>query len=330
MPITRRPLLAGLTAALAAPHLAAAQGFPSRPIRIVVPFTPAGTTDLVARLTAEHLGRRLNQQVVVDNRPGASGNVGAGFVARSEADGYTLLLTTIGTGAINYAVFRERMPYKPEDLAAVALMTRVPNVLLASNGTSIRSIADMVREAKAAPGRLNYGTAGIATSPHVVGEQLRLATGINITHVPYRGSAPMLTELVAERIDLGMDNIPSALPFIRDGKIRALGVTSAQRNASLPDVPTIAEQGVQDFEATAWFGILAPAATPAPIVAQLGAELDAVGRDPDFRARLATFGADPAGLTPDGGSSPETFAAFLRAEIAKWAEVVRQADVRVE
>lgn len=330
MTIARRGVLAATTAILAAPRLASAQGFPSRPIRIVIPFTPAGTTDLVGRLTADLLGKRLNHQVVVDNRPGASGNVAADFVARSDPDGHTLLLTTIGTGAINFAVFRERMPYRPEDLAAVGLMTRVANVMMAANKTSIRSIADLVREAKAAPGRLNYGTAGIATSPHVVVEQLRLATGIDITHVPYRGSGPMLTELVAERIELGMDNLPSALPFIRDGKIRAIGVTSAARNASLPDVPTIAEQGLPGFEATAWFGVLAPRATPPAIVAQLGRELDAIARDPDFRARMAPLGADLPGLTPNGGTSPETFAAFIRAEIAKWADVVTRANVRVE
>jgi len=326
----RRPLLAGFGAALASPRIAAAQGFPSRPIRIVIPFTPAGTTDLVGRLTAEMLGRRLNHPVVVDNRPGASGNVGAEFVARSEPDGHTLLLTTIGTGAINFAVFRDRMPYRPEDLQAVGLMTRVPNVLMAANRTTIRSVADLVREARARPGAINYGTAGIATSPHVVVEQLRLATGIDITHVPFRGSAPMLTEMVAERIELGMDNIPSALPFIRDRQIRAIGVTSAARNGSMPDVPTIAEQGLPGFEATAWFGVLAPAATPAAVVQRLGAELNAIALDAAFRDRMAALGADPPGLTPDGGTSPAAFAAFLRAEIAKWADVVTRANIRVE
>jgi tripartite-type tricarboxylate transporter receptor subunit TctC len=330
MGIARRGMLAALPAVLAASRLASAQGFPSRPIRIVIPFTPAGTTDLVGRLTAEMLGRRLNHQVVVDNRPGASGNVGAEFVARSEADGHTLLLTTIGTGAINFAVFRDRMPYKPEDLAAVGLMTRVPNVLMAANNTNIRSVADLVREARARPGRINYGTAGIATSPHVVVEQLRLATNIDITHVPYRGSAPMLTEMVAERIEIGMDNIPSALTFIRDGKIRAIATTGAQRNPALPDVPTVAEQGLPGFEATAWFGVLAPAATPAPVVQKLGTELNAIALDPAFRQRMEALGAEPPRLTPDGGTSPATFAAFLRAEIAKWADVVTRANVRVE
>lgn len=328
MGFDRRAVFAMPLLALARPALA--QAFPSRPIRIVIPFTPAGTTDLVGRLTAEMLGRRLNHQVVVDNRPGASGNVGAEFVARSEPDGHTLLLTTIGTGAINFAVFRERMPYKPEDLAAVALMTRVANVLMASNNTAIRSVADLVQAARARPGAINYGTAGIATSPHVVVEQLRLATGIDITHVPYRGSGPMLTEMVAQRIEIGMDNIPSALPFIRDGQIRAIGVTSAARNASMPNVPTIAEQGQPGFEATAWFGLLAPAATPAAVVQRLGTELNAIALDAAFRARLAALGADAPGLTPDGGTTPEAFAAFLRAEVAKWADVVSRANVRVE
>jgi tripartite-type tricarboxylate transporter receptor subunit TctC len=159
---------------------------------------------------------------------------------------------------------------------------------------------------------------------------LRLATNIELTHVPFRGSAPMLTEMVAERIEVGMDNIPSALPFIRDGKIRAIATTGAQRNASLPDVPTVAEQGLPGFEATAWFGVLAPAATPAQVVQRLGAEMNAIALDPAFRQRMASLGAEPPGLTPDGGTSPETFAAFLRGEIAKWADVVTRANIRVE
>ena len=299
-------------------------------MKIIIGFPAGGPLDSHARLLADELGKRLGQQVVADNRPGASGNVGGEFVARAEPDGHTLLLTTIGTGAINFAVFGNRMPFKPEDLAAVGLMCRVPNVLMAANRMPIRSLTDMVREAKAKPSALNYGTAGIATSPHVVIEQIRLAQGIQITHVPFRGSAPMLTEMVAERIELGMDNIPSALTFVREGKIRAIGVTGAERSAVLPDVPTIAEQGMPGFEATAWFGVLAPGATPAPVIARLGAELDAIGKDADFRARIAAFGADPPRLTPDGGSSPESFAAFMRTEVARWADVVRQADIRVE
>jgi tripartite-type tricarboxylate transporter receptor subunit TctC len=267
---------------------------------------------------------------VVENRPGAGGNVGGEVVARAEPDGHTLLLTTIGTGAINFAVYGARMPYRPEDLTAVGLMTRVANVLMVANRMPIRTLADLVREARARPGQLNYGTAGIASSPHVVGEQLKIATNIDMTHVPFRGSAPVLTELVAERLEVGMDNIPSALPFIREGRIRAIAVTSAQRNPQLPDVPTLIEQGLPGFEATAWFGVLAPAATPRPIVERLGQELDAIGKEPEFRARLAASGAVPPGLTPDGGSSPETFQAFIRAEIAKWAEVVQRANVRVE
>ena len=333
MPIItpRRTVLVAGPALLAAPRSAGAQlAWPSRPIRLVIPFTPAGTTDLVGRLTAERLSQRLGHQVIVENRPGAGGNVGGEYVARAEPDGHTLLLTTIGTGAINFAVYGARMPYRPEDLVAVGLMTRVANVLMVANRTPIRTLADLVREAQARPGQLTYGTAGIASSPHVVVEQLKLATNIDMVHVPFRGSAPVLTELVAERLEVGMDNIPSALPFIREGRIRAIAVTSAERNPALPDVPTIAEQGLPGFEATAWFGVLAPAAVPAPIIARLGAELDAIGKEEDFRRRMAAAGAVPPGLTPDGGSSPAAFQAFIRTEIAKWADVVRRANVRVE
>ncbi len=333
---TRRSALAAAAALPAAPAtIATAQpagggAWPSRPIRLVIPFTPAGTTDLVGRLTAERLGQRLGQQVVVENRPGAGGNVAGEHVARSEPDGYTLLFTTIGTGAINFAVYGPRMPYKPEDLAAVGLMVRVPNVLMVSNRVPARSIAELIALAKANPGKLNYGSAGVGTSPHVCMELFKIQTGTDLAHVPYRGSAPMLTELMADRLDVGMDNIPSSLAFLREGRLRGLATTGARRSSVLPDLPTMQEAGVPDFEATAWFGVLAPARTPPPIIERLGRELDAIGKEPAFRARMAEFGAEPPALTPDGGSSPEAFAEFLRAEIAKWADVVRRSGARVE
>ncbi|WP_200306764.1 Bug family tripartite tricarboxylate transporter substrate binding protein, partial [Paracraurococcus ruber] len=293
----RRALLAAPLLALPAAARAQA-GFPARPLRLVIPFTPAGTTDLTGRLAAERLAARLGQPVVVENRPGAGGNVGAEAVARAEPDGHTLLLTTIGTGAINFAVYGDRMPYRPQDLAAVGLLTRVPNVLMVPPALPARSVAELVALAGQRRGGLTYGTAGIGSSPHICMELFGLQTRAPLTHVPFRGSAPMLTELMAGRVEVGMDNIPSALPFLRDGTLRALATTGAARSAVLPDAPTMQEAGIAGFEATAWFGLLAPAATPRPVVARLGREVDAVARDPAFRARMAELGADPPGLAP--------------------------------
>ena len=330
-PIRRGLLLAPLLVPGLAPGTARAQEtFPSRPIRIIIPFTPAGTTDLIGRLAAERLSQRLGQPVVVENRAGAGGNVGAESVARAEPDGYTLLLTTIGTGAINFAVFGDRMPYKPQDLAAVGLLARVPNVLMVAKALPATTIAELVALSNQRPNGLNYGSAGVGTSPHVCMELFNLMAGAKMTHVPYRGSAPMLTELIANRVDVGMDNIPSALGFIRDNQLRALATTGAERSAVLPEVPTLDEAGVKGFEATAWFGLLAPARTPRAIIAHLGRETDAVARDPAFRARLEPAGADLPRLTPDGGTSPETFEAFLTAERTRWADVARRSGARVE
>jgi tripartite-type tricarboxylate transporter receptor subunit TctC len=332
MRIARRALLA--TPVLASPLLTASaraqDAWPSRPLRLVIPFTPAGTTDLTGRVAAERLAARLGQPVIVENRAGAGGNVGAEFVAKAEPDGYTLLLTTIGTGAINFAVYGDRMPYRPADLAAVGLLIRVPNVLMVPPELAARSVAELVAMARARPGGVTYGTAGIGSSPHICMELFGQITGAPLTHVPFRGSAPMLTELIAGRIETGMDNIPSSLAFIREGRVRALATTGATRSAVLPDVPTLQEAGVAGFEATAWFGILAPAGVPPAVLARLGAETDAVAKDPAFRARLGELGAEPPGLTPDGGTTPAAFEAFLAQERTKWAEVARRSGARVE
>ncbi|MFZ4407659.1 MAG: Bug family tripartite tricarboxylate transporter substrate binding protein [Paracraurococcus sp.] len=324
----RRSLLA---APALLPALARAQtAWPTRPIRMVCGFPPAGTTDIAARLIAERLAVRLGQPVAVENRAGATGNIAAELVARAEPDGYTLHATNVGTASINYTLFGARMPVKPEDFVELGLLMRVPNVVFVHPAVPARTLAELIALAKAKPGVLNYGSAGSGGSPHMTMELLKFRAGIAVSHVPFRGAGPMLVEAVAGRLEVGCDNIPSCIGHIRDGRLRALAVTGAQRSPALPEVPTVAESGIAEFEATSWFGIQAPARLPAPIVARVGAEIDAATREPGYRARLAELGANPPGLTPDGGTTPEAFTAFVRAEIAKWAEVVRISGATVD
>ncbi|WP_424814624.1 Bug family tripartite tricarboxylate transporter substrate binding protein [Roseococcus sp. YIM B11640] len=318
-----------LLAGLAAPALAQAQPWaPTRPLKLVIPFPPGGTTDLVGRMVAERLSPKLAQPVIVENRPGAGGNIAGESVVRAEPDGGTLLFTSIGTGAMNYGVYGARMPWRPEEMAAVGLVTRMPNVLMVANRMPVMNMAQFLDFARGRQGEITYGTAGIGSSPHVCMELLSQITGIRLVHVPFRGSGPMLTELMAERVDCGMDNIPSALPFIRENRIRALGMSSARRAAVVPDVPVIGDS-IPGFEATAWFGVQTSARVPRPAIDRLGAEIDAITRDPGFRARLAEFGADGPNLTPEGGTTPAAFEAFVAAEIRKWGEVVRKAQLSV-
>lgn len=326
----RRIILAGMAGALAAPSLARAQAFPTRPLRLVVPFPPAGTTDIAGRIMAERLSARIGQPVIVENRAGATGNLGADMVARSEPDGYTLLMCTISTASINYSLWGSRMTVKPEDLAAVGLVIRVPNVVFVTANSPYRTVSDLVAGAKANPGKLNYGSSGSGGSPHMTMEMFKLRSGTDMTHVPFRGAGPMLVEIVAGRLDAACDNMPSCIGHIRDGRLRALAVTSNVRSAALPDVPTLAEAGIRDFEATAWFGVQAPSRTPRPIIEKLGAEIDTITRDPGYIARIAELGGAPPALTPAGGTSPQAFEAFIRSEIAKWAEVVRVSGAKID
>ncbi|WP_207537673.1 Bug family tripartite tricarboxylate transporter substrate binding protein [Sabulicella rubraurantiaca] len=328
--ILRRALAA--LPALALPGLAQAQQSreawaPSRPMRLIIPFPPGGTTDLVGRMVAERLAARLGQPVVVENRPGAGGNLGGEAAMRAEPDGHTLFFTTIGTGAMNFAVHGARMPWRPEEVAAVGLVTRMPNVLMVSSGFPARDMAGFLQAAR---GReISYGTAGFGSSPHVCMELLAQMTGLRFTHIPFRGSGPMLTELMAGRLDCGMDNIPSALAFIRENRITGIAMTGARRSTVLPEVPVVAET-LPGFEATAWFGVQAGARNPQAAIARIGAELDEITRDPGFRARLAEFGAEGPDLTPEGGTTPAAFAAFTAAEIRKWGEVIGKAGIRAE
>jgi tripartite-type tricarboxylate transporter receptor subunit TctC len=305
------------------PALAQAAAWPNRPVRIIVPFSAAGTTDIIARLLVEPLTTRLGQSVVVENRPGAGGNIGADAVAKS-TDNHTLLMTTIGTAAINYGLYRTSMPYKPQDLAAVSNIAAVPNVIIAAPQLPVRTLPDVVALARKRRDGLTIASSGNGTSLHLTGELLKQVADINLVHVPFRGSGPMLTEVIAGRVDLAVDNLPSSLGHIRDNRVRALAVTTTERSPALPEVPTTREAGYPAVDATAWFGIQAPSRMPPEIVQRLSQNLQAIVRDPAVRAKIEEQGARPIGDTP------EQFQAFINQEIARWGEVIRKANIQLD
>jgi tripartite-type tricarboxylate transporter receptor subunit TctC len=332
--LRRRQLLARASAILVpvswlpTPVFAQA-GWPTKPVRIVVPFAPAGTTDILARALGPELGKAFGQPFVIDNKPGAGGNLGADAVAKSPPDGYTLLMGTVGTHAINAALY-PKMAFDPvRDFVPIVLVAGVPNVLVMNPATAaadrIDSVADLIRYAKANPGKLNMASSGNGTSIHLSGELFKAMTGTYMLHFPYRGSGPALLDLIGGTMDLMFDNLPSALPQIKAGKLKALAVTSAQRSAALPDVPTIAEAGpVKGFEASSWFGLFAPAGTPADIVNRIQQETAKALQSPMVRERLLAQGAIP------GGQSPAEFASFIAAETKKWAQVVKVSGAKVD
>ncbi|SFU75951.1 Tripartite-type tricarboxylate transporter, receptor component TctC [Methylobacterium sp. 174MFSha1.1] len=313
----------GLLASLAVPETALA-AYPDRIIRIVVPFPPGGTTDILARLIADRLDKRFGQHAIVDNRPGASGNIGTKAVAGSAPDGYTLVMATINTHGINAAVFRS-LPYDPvRDFAPITVVASTPNVLLANPSLGVADLAGLFRLARATPEGLTFGSTSTGGSPHMSGELLKVMAGIPLTHVPYRGGGPMLNDLIAGHITLGFDNLPSAIGHVRAGTLRALAVTTAARFPGLPDVPTMAEAGVPGYEVSAWFGLLAPAGTPRPIVDLLQSRIAAVLAEPETTARLLALGATPGGMAPDA------FGQMVRDEVARWPGIVAKTGVAVE
>jgi tripartite-type tricarboxylate transporter receptor subunit TctC len=324
--IRRHLLLAGL---LFAATSVWAQSWPAKPVKIVVPFAPGGTTDILARAVAPELSRVFGQPFIVENRAGAGGNLGADVVAKSQPDGYTLLMGTVGTHGINQALYA-KMPYDSvKDFAPITLVAGVPNVMIMNTekakSMGISNVADFIAYAKAHPGQLNMASSGNGTSIHLSGELFKSMSGIFMLHFPYRGSSPALLDMLAGNMDVMFDNLPSSLPHIRSGKLKALAVTSAQRSTVLPDVPSIEEAGkLKGYEASSWFGLLAPAGTPADIINRIQQETAKALRSPAINEKLLSQGAIPSGNTP------AEFAKMIDSEIRKWAQVVKVSGAKVD
>ena len=328
---TRRIALAAIAAAagsFALPAIAQG-GWPNKPVKIVVPFPAGGTTDILARAIAPELSKAFGQQFIVDNRAGAGGNVGADIVAKSAPDGYTLLMGTVGTHGINRALYT-KLAYDPiKDFAPVTMVAGVPNVMVMpvekAKSKGINTVADFIKYAKANPGKLNMASSGNGTSIHLAGELFKSMTGTYMVHFPYRGSGPAMLDLVGGTMDVMFDNLPSSMPQIKGGKLKALAVTSRQRSAALPDVPTVEEAaGLKGFDATSWFGLLAPAGTPPDIVNRIQQETAKALNTPAIKEKLLAQGAIPSGNTP------AEFARHIEAEHKKWEPVVKASGAKVD
>jgi tripartite-type tricarboxylate transporter receptor subunit TctC len=299
----------------------AAQAYPARPIRIVVAYTPAGATDILARTIGQKMNESWGQPVIIENRPGANGNIGTEYAAKAAPDGYTFLMTTAGPHGINPSLYKKLGYDAVKDFAPVSLVALVPNVLVVNNALPVKSVKEFIAYIKANPGKLSYGSPGAGSTAHLSMELFKSMTGADIVHIPYKGSAGVLTDVMGGQIAATMDNMPPYLPQVKAGKIRALAVTPQKRSPALPDVPTIAEAGVPGYNSSAWFGLVAPAATPKDIINKISGETARILRLADVKPKLADLGAEPVGGTP------EQFGAHIKAEIAKWAKVIKDAHV---
>jgi tripartite-type tricarboxylate transporter receptor subunit TctC len=317
-----RTTLTALALGFAA-SLAAAQSWPAKPITLVVPFPPGGSSDALARAITTPLSQSLGQPVVVESKPGAGATVGADYVAKARPDGYTLLM-----GAVHHTIATsvyKKLPYDFEkSFTPITTVALVPNVLVVNAKSPATDVKSLIAQAKAAPGKLSYGSNGNGTVQHLIGTQFSTTTGVELLHVPYKGSAPLTTDLLGGQVDMSFDTLTPLVQHIKAGKLRALAVTTAKRSSTLPDVPTLAEAGMKDFDQGTWFGILAPAATPAEVIARLNAEMVKIIQSPEFRKRMEEIGAVPV------GDSPAQMAAQIKDDTAKYAKLVKDAKVAID
>jgi len=318
-------LALGVCGSFLATPSASAQAFPNKPIRLVCPFPPGGAVDIASRALAQELTKTLGQAVTVDNKPGAGGNIGSADVARSAPDGYTLLMTTSGIQAINPALYA-KMPFDPsKDLTPVANLVSLNNVLVLHPSVKANSVAEVIALGKSLPpGAINYASSGSGTSTHMSGEMFKSMTNVAMTHIPYKGSSPAMNDLLGGQVMMMFDNIPSALPHIKAGKLKALATTGAKRDPSMPDVPTIAEAGVAGYESGVWFGVMAPANTPRDIVMKLNAEIVKGSKSPEFIKRMTDLGYIIL------GTSPETMAEMNKAEVMRWGPIVKASGAKAD
>ena len=325
IPNVRRSILGAALAALTVTAPGAfAQAFPTKPIRLICPFPPAGAVDIASRATATELAKILGQTVTVDNKPGAGGNIGGAEAARANPDGYTIFMTTSGINAINPALY-SKMPFDPnKDLVPVAALVSLNNVLVLHPSVKANSVAEVIALAKSQPGKINYASSGSGTSIHMSGEMFKFIAKVDMTHIPYKGSAPAVTDLLGGQVMLMFDNIPSALPHIKGGKLRALATTGAKRDPALPDLPTIAEAGVAGYESGVWFGLAVPAGTPKEVIARLNDASNRGVKSPDFIKRMTDLGYNIMGGTPEQMSD------LLKVEVARWGPIVKASGAKAD